>query len=71
MVIVKILLTIGENLDKYYIDIHDNTTFLDDKKNFIWTSSTSTKLLTKPKTAEVSTPLELILGFLLKAKYER
>jgi dipeptidyl-peptidase-4 len=28
-------------LDKYYIDIHDNTTFLDDKKNFIWTSEKS------------------------------
>jgi dipeptidyl-peptidase-4 len=27
--------------DKYYIDIHDNTTFLDDKKNFIWTSEKS------------------------------
>lgn len=27
--------------DKYYIDIHDNTTFLDDKENFIWTSEKS------------------------------
>ena len=27
--------------DKYYIDIHDNTTFLDDKKNFVWTSEKS------------------------------
>lgn len=27
--------------DKYYIDIHDNTTFLEDKTNFIWTSEKS------------------------------
>ena len=27
--------------DKHYIDIHDNTTFLDDKKNFVWTSEKS------------------------------
>jgi dipeptidyl-peptidase 4 len=27
--------------DKYYIDIHDNTTFLDDNKNFVWTSEKS------------------------------
>ena len=27
--------------DKYYIDIHDNTTFLDDKSHFIWTSEKS------------------------------
>ena len=27
--------------NKYFIDIHDNTTFLDDKENFIWTSEKS------------------------------
>lgn len=27
--------------DKYYINIHDNTTFLDDKENFVWTSEKS------------------------------
>ena len=27
--------------DSYYIDIHDNTTFLNDGKHFIWTSEKS------------------------------
>ena len=27
--------------DKYYIDVHDNTTFLNDGKHFIWTSEKS------------------------------
>ena len=27
--------------DKYYVDIHDNTTFLNDGKHFIWTSEKS------------------------------
>lgn len=27
--------------DKYYVDIHDNTTFLEDKEHFIWTSEKS------------------------------